>query len=197
MTQRGLLYFLTFTVLLSCKDVVKEYDGFTQKEMEFLLASYGGKVWQRIARIEDGEEIMPDDCGLDNFMIFIANAQQPVIVGSPKTLLYAYNPVVCDSLEFCATYPEYCLAHKSFCEANPADCNNLQEGVLYIGTWFAKAPFIQNTPTDSLIFVINQVRESVFVSEISSEYATLLYGSRKTSTGGAIKEIYKFLSEND
>ncbi len=148
MIKKTLLYFLFFGAAFSCNDVVKKYDGFTQREMEFLLASYGGKIWQRVSRTEDGQEITPDDCGLENYMIFTANTQQPVVVGSPKPLFYAYNPVNCDSLAFCASFPEYCLANKAFCEANPDVCNDLQEGILNIGTWFAKAPFIQNSRTN-------------------------------------------------
>ena len=69
---RNVLSFLFLILLFSyCDDKVKEFDGFPQKEMEYLLASDDAKVWERTAKEENGEEVIPDDCGMDNYLIFI------------------------------------------------------------------------------------------------------------------------------
>ncbi|MCK5209374.1 MAG: hypothetical protein KAQ79_15175, partial [Cyclobacteriaceae bacterium] len=84
---------------------MKQFNGFTQKEMEYLLASDDFKVWERISQEENGEEILPDDCGMENYLIFLQGS-----VGQPKPLLYAYNPLLCDSLDFCDQHPDFCEA---------------------------------------------------------------------------------------
>ena len=61
MLRNGLIFLLITISLLSCNDKVKVFSGFTQTEMEFLLASYEGKAWERISREEDGEEVTLED----------------------------------------------------------------------------------------------------------------------------------------
>jgi hypothetical protein len=59
MSKKHLFHFLfLFLTIISCKDKVQEFSGFNQKELEFLLASYEGKIWERISREEDGEEVV-------------------------------------------------------------------------------------------------------------------------------------------
>lgn len=186
---KNIVFFL-FIILsfAACKDNVKEFSGFTQKEMEFLLASYELKVWERISRMENGEEVIPGDCGLDNYLIFVTGN-----IGVPKNLFYAYNPGICDSLDFCNLHPDFCLADKANCADDPAACDDLPEGVLYIGSWYAKAPFIVNDRSDTLVFEINGKTESIHVTDISSEYATFVYKNRQSASGGAVEEIYRYL----
>lgn len=180
--------FLLLSILFSfCKDKVKEFDGFTQKEMEYLLASDELKAWERISQEEDGEVIVPDDCGMDNYMIFIQGSP-----GQPKALLYAYNPLICDSLDFCNLHPDFCQADTALCNADPGFCETLVDGVLYIGSWYAKEPFIKNSRSDTLVFEINNKKESIFVTGISSENATFLYKNRKGDEGGIITEVYNY-----
>lgn len=189
MVKNAVIFSLILFALYSCKDKVKEFSGFTQKELEYLIASTNAKVWERVSREEDGEEVFPDDCGMDNFLIF-----EQGNVGAPKKLLYAYNPGICDSLDFCNLHPDFCMADIANCAADPAFCDDFQEGILYIGTWYAKAPFIVNSRSDTLIFTINGKSESIHVTDISSEYATFVYKNRQSSTGGTIEETYKYLS---
>jgi hypothetical protein len=189
MVRNAVIFSFIIFILLSCKDQVKEYSGFTQKELEYLLASTEIKVWERVSREEDGAEVIPDDCGMDNFLIFFQGD-----VGKPKDLLYAYNPNICDSLDFCNLHPDFCNSNVTNCAANPVLCDDLQEGLLYIGTWYAKAPFIVNSRSDTLVFTINGKTESIHVTDISSEYATFVYKNRQSTTGGTIEETYKYLS---
>ena len=170
-----------------CKDKVKEFDGFTQKEMEYLLASDELKVWERNSQEEDGEVIVPGDCDMDNYLIFIQGN-----LGQPKPLLYAYNPLICDSLDFCSLHPDFCQADTDLCNADPVFCESLGDGVLYIGSWYAKEPFIKNSRSDTLVFEINSKIESIFVTSISSQYATFQYKNREGNDGEIITESYSF-----
>lgn len=186
---RNVLSFLFLILLFSyCGDKVKKYDGFTQTEMEYLLAADDLKVWERIGRQEDGAEVIPDDCGMENYLIFIQGS-----LGKPKPLLYAYNPLICDSLEFCDQHPDLCLADLTLCAENSEFCESLGDGTLYIGSWYAKEPFIKNSRTDTLIFDINNISESIFVTSITSLQATFRYKNREGENGGEIDEFYKLL----
>ena len=177
-------------LFISCEDKVKEFDGFTQKELEFLLSSDEGKAWQRIAKQEDGNDVVLDGCDLDNFLFYV-----PGTVGAEKPLLYAYNPNLCDSLEFCELRPELCRADTMMCNADPEFCDLLSDEVLYIGTWYAKEPFIINSRSDTLVFTINNSPESIHVTSITSQNATLKYKSRTGENGGIITEYYHYSSE--
>ena len=187
MVKNGILLLLLIFMFSFCKDKVKKFDGFTQNEMEYLLASDELKVWERISQEEDGETIIPGDCGIDNYLIFIQGK-----LGEPKPLLYAYNPQICDSLDFCKLHTDFCQADTAFCNVDPLFCESLGDGVLYIGSWFAKEPFIENSRSDTLIFDINNKIESIFVTNISSENATFLYKNRKGDEGGIITEVYNY-----
>jgi len=155
--------------------------------MEYLLASGDLKTWERISIAEDGIIVDPDDCGMNNFLVFLQGD-----IGLPKPLLYAYNPQICDSLDFCIKHPEFCQSDTTLCNAVPEFCQSLSEGVLFIGTWYAKEPFINNARSDTLIFEINSKKESIHVTSISSQNATFLYKNRQGNTGATITEIYKF-----
>lgn len=187
MRRNSLLYFSLIFVFSFCDDKVKKYDGFTQKEMEFLLAAEDFKIWERIAQEEDGEEVLPGDCDLENHLIFLQGS-----VGLAKPLLYAYNPTICDSLDFCNQHPDFCEADVDFCLQDPDFCETLSTGVLYIGSWYAKEPFITNDRSDTLVFEINNVDESIFVTSITSNYATFQYKNREGADGGIITEFYEF-----
>ena len=188
MVRNGLFFLLLAISLLSCNDKVRVFSGFTQTEMEFLLASYEGKAWERISREEDGEEVTLEGCELDNFLFFVQDE-----VGEPKPLLFAYNNQVCDSLDICTLYPDFCISDTTLCAENPEFCEELGDGILYIGTWYAKEPFIENTRSDTLVFEINQKQESIFVSSITANYATFLYKDRTGSGGGTVVENYQYL----
>jgi len=181
--------FIIFLIILifSCKDKVKEFDGFTQKELEYLLAAHDVKVWERVSKEEGGVEVVPDDCGMDNYLIFIQGS-----IGQPKPLLYAYNPLVCDSLDFCVQFPDFCKSDTALCKEDPSFCETLGDGVLYIGTWYAKAPFIKNDRSDTLVFEINKKKESIFVTSITSQFVSLQYKNRAGSEGGIITEYYSY-----
>ena len=171
----------------SCEEKVNQYNGFNQAELEYLLSSDAGKVWERVAQEEEGEEIIPDECGMDNYLIF-----GPGNVGDPKPLLYAYNPLNCDSLDFCTLHPNFCQSDTALCAIDSAFCASLGDGVLYIGSWYAKQPFIDNDRSDTLVFTINNATESVFVTSISSQYATFQYKKRVGDDGGIITEYYTY-----
>jgi hypothetical protein len=189
MVRNGFIFlFLTF-IFSFCSDEVKQYDGFIQKEMEYLLAADNIKIWERIAKEENGEAVIPDDCGLDNYLIFYSGG-----VGDPKPLLYAYNPLICDSLDFCLQHPDFCQADETLCNADTTFCNSLADGILYIGAWYAKEPFINNSRSDTLVFEINNKKESIHVTSITSQNATFLYKNREGDDGSVITEFYKFLS---
>ncbi|MCG8307716.1 MAG: hypothetical protein MI975_10035 [Cytophagales bacterium] len=187
MFKNSVLFSCLIVLIFSCGDKVQPFNGFTQKEMEFLLASDESKAWLRISKEEDGEIIEPDDCGMDNYLVFV-----PGSLGDPKPLLYAYNPLICDSLEFCMQHPDFCQSNATLCESDPDFCELLAEGVLYIGSWYAKAPFIENSRSDTLIFEINNKKESIFVTHITSQYATFQYKQRTGANGGLITENYNY-----
>ena len=187
MIKGSCLIFFLAILLFSCDDKVRKFSGFTQKEMEHLLASDESKAWLRISKEEDGDVIEPDDCGMDNYLIFV-----PGNLGDPKPLLYAYNPAICDSLDFCNQYPDFCQSDTALCNADPEFCDLLGQGVLYIGSWYAKEPFINNDRSDTLIFEINNKSESIFVTSITSQYASFQYKQRTGSSGGIITETYNY-----
>lgn len=180
--------FLLFVFSL-CSDKVNQFDGFTQKEMEHLLASDEFKIWERIAQEENGDEIIPDDCGLENYLIFLQGN-----VGEPKPLLYAYNPTLCDSLDFCLQHPDFCQADTMLCNADSAFCQTLEDGMLYVGNWYAKEPFIVNDRSDTLVFEINKKKESIFVTGITAKNATFQYKNRVGNGGGVITEYYELFT---
>lgn len=185
------LLFIT-TLILSCKDKVTKFNGFTQSELEYLLAAEEGKVWERISKEEDGEEIIPSDCEMDNYLIL-----GPGNTGQEKPLLYAYNPAVCDSLDFCQLHPDFCQADTALCNADPDFCDLFSDDVLYIGSWYAKEPFIENDRSDTLVFTINNKKESIFVTNITSQYATFQYKHREGDNGGIITEYYQLFQNED
>lgn len=187
MTKRSIYYLLLLLVILSCSDKVTKYKGFIQSELEYLLASDEVKVWERVSVEENGQIVEPGDCDMDNFLIFAQGS-----VGAEKPLLYAYNPTICDSLEFCNLRPEFCKADTMLCNADPLFCESFGEGVLYIGSWYAKEPFIRNSRSDTLVFTINNKTESVYVTSISSQNATFQYKQRTGSGGGLITEYYQY-----
>ena len=56
MSKSTIIYLAFFLLIFGCEDKVKDFSGFTQKELEFLLASEEGKAWERISKEEGGEE---------------------------------------------------------------------------------------------------------------------------------------------
>ncbi len=188
MVKKGIYFLGIFCILASCADKVKKYSGFTQGEMEFLLASDNVKIWERTRQESGGKEIIPDDCGMDNQLIFLQGS-----VGEPKPLIYVYNPLICDSLDFCELHPNFCQSDTALCNSDPELCALLEDGMLYIGSWYAKAPFITNDRSDTLVFEINAEKETIYVTNISSEHATFQYKKRKGSNGELITEYYHFL----
>lgn len=188
MIKNGIIFLFISLISFSCKDKVQEFSGFTQKEMEFLLASEETKIWERISREVNGEEVILEDCELQNYLIFIQGQ-----LGNPKPLLYAYNPTNCDSANFCNLYPDFCVADTTLCAIDPDFCQGLSDGILLIGTWYAKEPFIENSRSDTLIFEINGIEESIEVLDISTNYATFLYKNRTENSGGSVVEYYQNL----
>ncbi len=186
-----LLCFLAGFILISCEDKVKKFDGFTQKEMEFLLAGDESKVWERLAVDKDGNELVLDDCEIENYLIFVKGT-----IGSPKPLFYAYNPSICDSLDFCNRHPDFCLSNLILCAENTDLCQTLTDGILYIGSWYAKAPFIKNERSDSLVFTINNKQEFIYVSDINAQYATFNYKNQVGSDGSSVIEYYQYSTPN-
>ena len=189
MTKGSSLLIIFVILIFSCGDKVRPFQGFTQKELEHLLSSDESKAWLRVSKEEDGVVIEPDDCGMDNYLIFV-----PGNLGDPKPLLYSYNPVICDSIDFCNLNPEFCQSDTTLCNTDPDFCNLLGQGVLYIGSWYAKAPFINNDRTDTLVFEINKKKESIFVTSITSQFATFQYKQRTGPSGGIITESYSYVS---
>ena len=187
MFKKGFFYLLFLSIILSCSDKLRKYNGFVQSELEYLLASDPGKAWERVSVEEDGQEIAPTDCDMDNFLIFWQGN-----VGEEKPLLYAYNSSICDSLEFCNLHPDFCLADTTLCNADPEFCELFGDNVLYIGSWYAEKPFIDNSRSDTLVFNINNKAESIFVTSISALNASFQYKRRVGSGGGLITEYYKF-----
>jgi hypothetical protein len=192
MIKKHHFYFLlSFLTLISCKDKVQEFSGFNQKELEFLLSSYEGKAWERISREEDGEEVVFEDCGLENYLIFLEDNVSNA--GELKPLLYAYNPNLCDSLDFCSLHPDFCLSDTTLCGANPEFCDSLEDGILFIGSWYAKEPFIENSRSDTLVFEINNKAESIQVLDITANYVTFFYKNSTGASGATVVERYRFL----
>jgi hypothetical protein len=185
-TKYGFLA-LFFAIAIGCSDEVREFNGFTQKELEFLLTGENGKIWLRTERMENDTEVEFDDCTSDNYLIFVAVANA---TGKPKPLIYGYNPTICDSLDFCTANPDFCQSNVMNCEQDPDLCELLDDGMLYIGTWYAKAPFVVNDRADTLILEINKKIESVQVTSITSTELEVFYKNRKGSNGETITESY-------
>jgi len=190
--QIAFILFFAALIIFSCKEKVQEFSGFTQKEMEYLLASQEVKIWQRISREENEEDVVLEGCDLENYLFFVQGQ-----VGNPKPLLYAYNPSNCDSLDFCNLHPDLCIADTTLCGEDPEFCSGLGDGILYIGSWYAKEPFIENSRSDTLVFEINGKMESIQVLDISSEYATFLYKNRTGGSGGSVVEHYQNIAVTD
>ena len=182
------IFLITLLFLFACKDKVKKFDGFTQKELEYLLSSSGGKVWERISRFEDGQEMQLEPCEAENYLLLYAGD-----VGKPKKLVYAYNPETCDSADFCMLHPDFCAADTAMCQTDPDFCTDLGDGILYIGSWYAKAPFIDNARSDTLVFQINNEDQSIFVEQISSQFVTFRY-KRSSNNQPEIMENYQYLA---
>lgn len=191
MVKKGHFLAIILFLAFACKDKVKEFSGFNQKELEFLIASYEGKIWERISREENGEEINFSDCDLENYLIFLESNINNV--GEQKPLLYAYNTNICDSLDFCSLHPDFCQSDVTLCGENPGFCEGLEDGILFIGSWYAKEPFFENSRSDTLVFEINNKTESIQVLDISANYATFLYKNRFSASGGSVIEHYQFL----
>lgn len=187
MVRNSILFLLGVFLIYSCEDKVKKYNGFTQIELEYLLASDEGKSWERVGKEEDGNQVIPDDCDMDNYLIFVQGT-----TGEPKPLLYAYNPSICDSIDFCIQHPDFCESDVDLCAENVDLCASLPDGMLFIGSWYAKKPFFDNDRSDTLVFEINENMESIFVTSISSEYATFQYKGRVGPSGGIITEFYTY-----
>ena len=188
----GILAFFS-ALMISCEDKVREFDGFTQKELEFLLSGAEGKTWLRTERMENDIPIEFQDCSEDNYIIFVPinNA-----IGKPKPLLYGYNPAKCDSLDFCTINPAFCESHLENCNEDPDLCDILDDGMLLIGSWYAKAPFVLNDRADTLVFNINNQIESIYVTNITSKNLTIIYKNRKGENGETITESYvQFVAE--
>ena len=111
-------------------------------------------------------------------------------IGKPKPIIYGYDPTVCDSLDFCAANPDFCLSNIINCAKDPGLCNQLDDGMLYIGTWYAKAPFVKNSRADTLILEINNKVESVQVNNITPSEMEVFYKNRKGANGETITESY-------
>ena len=78
------------------------------------------------------------------------------------------------------------------CNADPEFCDLLSDEVLYIGSWYAKEPFIINDRSDTLIFSVNNKKEAIFVVNITSQHAAFQYKNRQGDSGGLITEYYNF-----
>jgi hypothetical protein len=185
---RILLFVLIVIGLFSsCEDKVREYNGFTQSELEYLLSGEEFKAWNLMG-IDEGEtSIELDECQSDNFLIFLGGS-----TGDPKPLLYAYNTNICDSLDFCLQHPEFCLSDTTLCGSDPEFCASLEAGVLYIGSWYVKAPFITNNPADTLVLAINDKSETAYIPNVNAENVTIQYRRRTGENGEIITEYYYF-----
>jgi len=179
---------LFLALFVACADKVREFDGFNQKELEYLLTGEAGKIWLRTVRMENDTEVEFDECSTDNYLIFlpVANA-----IGKPKPLIYGYNPTICDSLDFCISNPDFCISNQFNCAEDPDLCELLDDGMFHIGTWYAKAPFVVNDRADTLVLEINKKFESVQVTSITSTELDVFYKNRKGPSGETITESYQ------
>ncbi|MDZ7604114.1 MAG: hypothetical protein U5K79_00675 [Cyclobacteriaceae bacterium] len=68
--------------------------------------------------------------------------------------------------------------------------------MLYIGSWYAKAPFVVNDRADTLVLEINDKFESLQVLGITSTELEVFYKNRKGANGETISESYvQFIPE--
>ncbi len=183
-----LLAFLTSV----CSDPVREFKGFTVKEMENLLSGYSSedKDWLLTERTINDSPVEIEGCLSENRMVFD--------VGSGVNLLsLKYNPQICDSLDFCTMNPVYCINDTAICNANASLCreNTEEYNYLNIGLWEVMEPEIDNGTTDSLIFMIYRDDIEVFVEKIDSENLILQYDLPTTSDPVKIREVYQYLRE--
>jgi hypothetical protein len=176
----------------SCNDKVRDFAGFTQSEMEYLLAADSGKQWVRIGRTENGESVALEGCDFATRLIFLQDG-----VGVPKPLLAAYNPDACDSLSFCNVYPAYCRADSSLCAQNPELCDSIAQNEFFIGSWLAQEPFVENSRADTLLLEIDGVEEAVQVLEISGSFASFLFKEREGSAGAKVVEHYQYQPDSN
>lgn len=168
--MRGyLIVLISFTLaLFSCGEKVDEFSGFTKSETEFLLAGDSAKVWERVKRWEDGEEVDFSDCQQENRMIFMAGSTD-----ASKRLLYAYNTEVCDSSGFCNDNVEYCISDTANCRQDPDFCELLSPGTLYLGTWEVMKPAIENGNTDQMLLKFWTSTRMTTITGISSLALTI------------------------
>jgi hypothetical protein len=72
-------------------------------------------------------------------------------------------------------------------------CDSLEDGILFVGSWYAKEPFIENSRSDTLVFEINNKAESVQVLDITANYVTFFYKNSTGASGATVVERYRFL----
>lgn len=183
------IYLSVFSVisLLACEKPVREFNGFTKAELEFLLAGDSAHVWQRVSRSEDGEEIDFSDCRKNNRMIFHAADLDGV-----QKLLYAYDTNVCDSAGFCNEFPAYCLSDTIRCHDDPEFCSALSPGTLYIATWEVTGVTADYEITDMVRIIFPGYSNIANVSRISSEYFEWEYDDHVPGIGIPVRINEKF-----
>ncbi|NJN27597.1 MAG: hypothetical protein HC819_17290 [Cyclobacteriaceae bacterium] len=180
MTKKLLKGILVVFLLFACEDKVEEFDGFMQKELEYMLAGQDVKIWERVS------ESNANDCAAGNYLVFVQDSTGKT--GTPKPLLFAYDPALCSAQIFCEQYPDYCASNADLCLLYPAFCNQVGEGFLFIGTWYAPLPAVENGSTDMMVFTINKKSEPVRVSAIDPEHLVLEYSREKPT------EEYQFVA---
>jgi hypothetical protein len=157
----------------NCGEPVREFDGFVKGQIEYLIGGGEGKAWELVSRTIDGSAAGPGTCESGSFWLFVPDGRS-----GPNPLLYAYDPAICDSADFCSAFPDFCRYDSAFCAENPQMCAGVPPNILHIGTWAVKDPPILNTPTDTIyLYLWNETRtthlQEITASRLGMEYVSV------------------------
>jgi hypothetical protein len=172
--------------MITCGDPVSEFEGFNIDQVEYLLAASSGKAWQLVSRSVDGQELAPGSCEEDGAMIFVPDSRS-----SDNPLYFGYNPATCDSLTFCAEFPDFCKSDTSICNGQPDLCDGLDENIFIIGYWEVKEPVIVNARTDTVYLHLWQDTRILTINRLTAGRADFSYEDPVSNE--VVKESYLWL----
>lgn len=176
---------LSIGLLSSCGEPVNPLDGFTAREMSYLLAGADGKAWILAARSEDGEPVTSSGCGGEEAMLFVpGTGLQP--------LYYGIQPDVCSPALFCDLKPWICTANELNCAGAPETCADIPEGVYWLGSWSVPPGPSADTRLSQFEMVVGEQRLAVTVQYLTASRAGFRYMQNIDGRQTEVVEEYRY-----
>jgi hypothetical protein len=166
----GYVLFLCLAIglLPSCGEPVNPLDGFTAREMNYLLSGAEGKAWTLILRSENGEPVQIAGCGGEEALLFLP--------GTPvQPLYYGIQPDVCSPSLFCDGKPWICSANELNCANEPEACAEFPEGVYWLGSWSVPPGPSADTRLNHFEIILGDQRLDVRVEYLTASRAEFRY----------------------